>query len=154
MKRVLWSGVIALALVATPSFAAPPAFDFASLGPQASPETVGTLRDPGARAAEMVTGMVTNDVLTLSPGQGCYAALLTHKGKMRLDMRILRGPDWIWIDTEPGADAVLLRTLETYSLGRDVSWEPATEQIVSLIGNVELEATPPSGTTGKSSPSS
>ena len=55
MKRVLWSGVIALALVATPSFAAPPAFDFASLGPQASPETVGTLRDPGARAAEMRT---------------------------------------------------------------------------------------------------
>ncbi len=56
-----------------------------------------------------------------APGQGCYAALLNHKGKMRLDMRILRGPDWIWIDTEPGADAVLLKTIETYSLGRDVT---------------------------------
>jgi len=53
MKRILWSGVIALAMVAAPSFAAAPDFDFASLGAQAQPETVGTPRDPGARAAEM-----------------------------------------------------------------------------------------------------
>jgi len=54
MKRFVWLGVIALALAAIPGFAATPAFDFSSLGPpQASPETVGTPRDPGARAAEM-----------------------------------------------------------------------------------------------------
>jgi S1-C subfamily serine protease len=44
---------MALVLAATPIFAAPPAFDFASLEPQAKPEVVGTPRDPGARAAEM-----------------------------------------------------------------------------------------------------
>jgi len=53
MKRILWSGAIALAMVAAPSFAATPDFDFASLGAQASPETVGTPRDPGARAVQM-----------------------------------------------------------------------------------------------------
>ncbi|HKH44925.1 MAG TPA: trypsin-like peptidase domain-containing protein [Thermoanaerobaculia bacterium] len=53
MKRILWSGVIALAMVAAPSFAAAPDFDFAALGAQAKPETVGTPRDLGARAAEM-----------------------------------------------------------------------------------------------------
>jgi folate-binding protein YgfZ len=79
----------------------------------------------------------------LEPGQGCYAALLNHKGKMRLDMRILRGPDWVWIDTEPGADAVLLKTIETYSLGRDVTWESAEERIVSVIGDVGLDTLPP-----------
>ena len=86
---------------------------------------------------------MTNDVEALAPGEGCYAALLNHKGKMRLDMRILRGPDWIWIDTEPGAQDVLLRTIETYSLGRDVAWEVPEEGIVSLIGEPDLDATPP-----------
>lgn len=103
----------------------------------------GKIRLDGSEAAEFLQGQVTNDVEALAPGEGCYAALLNHKGKMRLDMRILRGPDWIWIDTEPGADAVLLKTIETYSLGRDVTWESATEGIVSLIGEPELDATPP-----------
>ena len=103
----------------------------------------GRLRLRGGEAAEFLQGQVTNDVEALEPGEGCYAALLNHKGKMRLDMRILRGPDWIWIDTEPGADAVLLKTIETYSLGRDVTWESADEGIVSLLGDVELDTMPP-----------
>src|SRR5688500_508802 len=103
----------------------------------------GKVRLRGSEAADFLQGQVTNDVAALQPGQGCYAALLNHKGKMRLDMRILRGPDWIWIDTEPGADAVLLRTIETYSLGRDVTWESADERIVSYIGEAGLDAVPP-----------
>ncbi len=103
----------------------------------------GKIRLRGSDAAEFLQGQVTNDVEGLAPGQGCYAALLNHKGKLRLDMRILRGPDWIWIDTEPGADAVLLKTIETYSLGRDVTWESADEGIVSVVGEVELDAMPP-----------
>src|SRR5688500_14985749 len=105
----------------------------------------GRVRLRGSEAAEFLQGQVTNEVEALEPGQGCYAALLNHKGKMRLDMRILRGPDWIWIDTEPGADAVLLRTIETYSLGRDVSWETPDEGIVSIVGaaGAELDAQPP-----------
>ena len=103
----------------------------------------GQVRLRGTEAADFLQGQVTNDVEALERGQGCYAALLNHKGKLRLDMRILRGPDWFWIDTEPGADAVLLKTIETYSLGRDVSWESADERIVSLLGDVELDMLPP-----------
>ena len=103
----------------------------------------GQVRLRGTEAADFLQGQVTNDVEALERGQGCYAALLNHKGKLRLDMRILRGPDWFWIDTEPGADAVLLKTIETYSLGRDVSWESADERIVSLLGDVELDTLPP-----------
>ena len=103
----------------------------------------GRIRLGGSEAAEFLQGQVTNDVEALEPGQGCYAALLNHKGKMRLDMRILRGPDWIWIDTEPGADAVLLKHIETYSLGRDVSWESADDRIVSILGEPDLETVPP-----------
>jgi len=103
----------------------------------------GRIRLGGSEAAEFLQGQVTNDVESLQPGEGCYAALLNHKGKMRLDMRILRGPDWIWIDTEPGADGVLLKTIETYSLGRDVTWESAGERIVSVLGDAELDTEPP-----------
>ncbi|HEV8580984.1 MAG TPA: serine protease [Thermoanaerobaculia bacterium] len=54
MKRIVWLGVCALLLAAIPGFAASVSLDdlFAA-GPQANPETVGTPRDPGARAAEM-----------------------------------------------------------------------------------------------------
>ena len=103
----------------------------------------GRVRLRGAEAADFLQGQVTNDVEALEPGQGCYAALLNHKGKMRLDMRILRGPDWIWIDTEPGADAVLLKTIETYSLGRDVTWEQPDDGIVSVVGEPDLDTMPP-----------
>jgi len=50
MKRIVCFAVVAWALLVIPGFAAD--LDFL-VGPQAFPETVGTPRDPGARAAEM-----------------------------------------------------------------------------------------------------
>lgn len=47
----------------------------------------------GAKAAEVLTGLVTNDVGALLPGQGQYAAALTAKGKVVADVRILRFED-------------------------------------------------------------
>ena len=44
----------------------------------------GRIRIRGTEAAEFLQGQVTNDVEALEPGQGCYAALLNHKGKLRL----------------------------------------------------------------------
>ena len=96
----------------------------------------GKLRLTGAEAAEFLQGQVTNDVEALEPGRGCYAALLNHKGKLRADMRVLRGEDWIWLDTEPGAQALLDRTVRTFGIGRDVRGEDVTdaEAILSLVG--------------------
>jgi folate-binding protein YgfZ len=106
------------------------------------------LRLTGAEAAEFLQGQVTNDVEALAPGQGCYAALLNHKGKLRAEMRVLRGPDWIWIDAETPGKRPLEHTVETYSLGRDVRWEDVTEErsILSLVGphaRERLDQAPP-----------
>jgi tRNA-modifying protein YgfZ len=65
----------------------------------------GRLRVKGARAAEMVTGMVTNDVGALTPGQGCYAAALTAKGKIVADVRVFVQEDGILIDAPPRSAA-------------------------------------------------
>jgi folate-binding protein YgfZ len=90
----------------------------------------------GGEAVDFLQGQVSNDVESLRPGTGCYATILNHKGKLRTDLRILRGGDFLWLDTEAVGHAVLRHMLATYSLGRDVQWEDLTEDhaILSLIG--------------------
>jgi folate-binding protein YgfZ len=65
----------------------------------------GRLRVRGPRAAEMVAGLVTNDVVSLPPGQGCYAAALTAKGKIVADLRVFVQEDGILTDAPPRAAA-------------------------------------------------
>jgi tRNA-modifying protein YgfZ len=90
----------------------------------------------GGEAVAFLQGQVSNDVEALAPGSGCYATILNHKGKLRTDLRILRGEDFLWLDTEAVGHAVLRHMLVTYTLGRDVQWEDLTEDhaILSLIG--------------------
>jgi tRNA-modifying protein YgfZ len=88
----------------------------------------------GAEAADFLQGQVSNDVEGLAPGRGCYATILNHKGKLRTDLRVLRGPDWFWIDTEAIGTAVVRHMLQTYSLGRDVQWEEVDRPLLSLVG--------------------
>jgi folate-binding protein YgfZ len=90
----------------------------------------------GGEAVDFLQGQVSNDVEALVPGTGCYATILNHKGKLRTDLRILRGEDFLWLDTEAVGHAVLRHMLVTYALGRDVQWEDLTEDhaVLSLIG--------------------
>ncbi len=102
----------------------------------------------GGEAVDFLQGQVSNDVEALAPGQGCYAVVLTHKGKLRTDLRILRGEDWLLVDTEAIGHAVLTHMVRTYSLGRDVQWEDVTasRSLVSLLGpgaRAALDMAPP-----------
>ena len=63
----------------------------------------GRMRFVGPRAADVLTGLVTNDVGALSVGQGQYAAALTPKGKIIADLRILRLEDGFLTDTSARA---------------------------------------------------
>jgi folate-binding protein YgfZ len=105
----------------------------------------GKLRLTGSEAAEYLQGQVTNDVEGLAPGEGCYAALLSHKGKIVADMRVLRGAGFLWLDTEPAALPVMLRNAQMYGIGRDVHAEDATGgyAILSLIGPAARDALEP-----------
>jgi tRNA-modifying protein YgfZ len=108
----------------------------------------GKLLLTGSEAAEFLQGQVTNDVEGLAPGTGCYALLLTHKGKIRTDMRVLRGEDWFLLDTEPGGLGPLAKTVDMYGIGRDVGSKDVTAEraIVSLLGpsaRDALDAAPP-----------
>jgi folate-binding protein YgfZ len=63
----------------------------------------GRLQVFGERAAEMVAGLVTNDVSGLAPGQGCYAAALTAKGKIIADVRVFVEEGSVLTDAPPRA---------------------------------------------------
>jgi tRNA-modifying protein YgfZ len=101
------------------------------------PRTMVLVKGPDA--PEYLQGQLTNDVEGLAPGDGCYAALLDRKGHLVSDMRILRregeGGD-IWLDLETAPSEAVLKHLRTYSVGRDVEIEDASERwaVVSVIG--------------------
>jgi len=50
----------------------------------------GKLLLTGEEAAAFLDGQVSNAITALAPGEGCYAALLTPKGRMLGDLRVLR----------------------------------------------------------------
>ncbi len=96
----------------------------------------GKLALTGAGAAEFLNGQVSNDVERLADGEGCYAALLTHKGKMRGDLRILRTSSELLLDTERVALQALFDTIRRFKIGYDVELHKRTLEcgLLSLIG--------------------
>jgi folate-binding protein YgfZ len=94
----------------------------------------GRLTLTGAEVADFLQGQVSNDVEALAPGTGCYATLLNAKGKIRCDMRILRGDGWFQLDCEPQALPVVEHMVRTYSIGRDVRSAPRDGGLYSVIG--------------------
>ncbi|MCU0617435.1 MAG: hypothetical protein MUD17_10195 [Gemmatimonadaceae bacterium] len=53
----------------------------------------------GPKAGDVLTGLVTNDVLALAPGDAQYAVTLTAKGKVIADLRIARVADERYLTT-------------------------------------------------------
>jgi tRNA-modifying protein YgfZ len=109
----------------------------------------GKLALTGAGALEFLNGQITNELSGLDSGTGCYAAFLTHKGKMLGDLRILVvGADEDGQAREPGAPAALLLDTERVALqglfdmirrfkvGYDVELHKRTVErgLLSLIG--------------------
>lgn len=77
----------------------------------------GVLRLTGDDAAEFLQGQLTNDVEALSPGEGAYAALLSPKGKMRADMRVLRTDDALLVLTAPETLSTIRETVVAFKVG-------------------------------------
>lgn len=104
----------------------------------------GKLALTGTEAKSFLHGQVTNDVEALEPGRGCYAAFLTHKGKMLGDLRVLDTGEELLLDTERSALQELFNMIRRYKLGRDVELLKRTVQmgLLSLIGPRTRELVP------------
>ena len=96
----------------------------------------GKLALTGPQAKELLSGQVTNDIEALVPGSGCYAALLTNKGKMQADLRVLDTADELWLDTERAGLQALFDTLRRGAVGWQAQLHKRTLQqaLLSLVG--------------------
>jgi folate-binding protein YgfZ len=114
----------------------------------------GKLALTGAGAEEFLNGQVTNELIGLRPGEGCYAAFLTHKGKMLGDLRILavgdestssaasttaeasEDPRELLLDTERSALQALFDMIRRFKVGYEVDLHKRTLEsaLLSLVG--------------------
>src|SRR6202451_2436874 len=74
----------------------------------------------GADRARFLHGQVTNDVKKLRPGEGCYSAITTAKGKMEGDLNIFCLAEELLLDFEPGLTQKISQRLEKYIVADDV----------------------------------
>ncbi|MEY2441660.1 MAG: hypothetical protein QOJ46_1086, partial [bacterium] len=96
----------------------------------------GKLALTGAEAKSFLAGQVTNDTVGLEAGNGCYAAFLTHKGKMLGDLRVLATEDELLLDTERPSLQALFDMVRRFKIGFDVELHKRTVQrgLLSLVG--------------------
>jgi folate-binding protein YgfZ len=96
----------------------------------------GRLALTGPDAKTFLHGQITNDIEALEPGHGCYAALLTHKGKMLGDLRVLDLGDELLLGCERAGLQELFNMIRRYRLGSDVELHKRTLEMgeLSLIG--------------------
>jgi folate-binding protein YgfZ len=96
----------------------------------------GRTRLDGPRAAELLTGLVTNDVVALPPGRGAYAAALTPKGKIVADLRIFARESSILVDAPARAQAGWTAVVRKYVNPRVVPYRDVSADIrdIGLFG--------------------
>src|SRR5687767_4907035 len=96
----------------------------------------GRLALTGADRRTFLHGQITQDVEGLEPGHGAYAALLTHKGKMLTDLRVLDLGDELLLSCERAGLQELFNMIRRYKLGSDVEVHKRTLEMgeLSLIG--------------------
>ena len=102
----------------------------------------GKLALTGPEAKAFLNGQVSNDVEALEPGTGLYAALLTNKGKMLGDLRVIDTSAELWLDTERVALQALFDTIRRGTVGWRVELHKRTLQqaLLSLVGPRATEA--------------
>jgi folate-binding protein YgfZ len=99
----------------------------------------GKLALTGSDARSFLAGQVTNDIEGLQAGAGCYAAFLTHKGKMLGDLRVLAVDEPVpalLLDTERATLQALFDMIRRFKIGYDVELHKRTLQrgLLSLAG--------------------
>ena len=78
------------------------------------------LRFDGADRASFLQALVSNEVLSLSPGQGVYATYLTPQGRMISDLRIYQRESFLMADVPAERAERLLSTFDSLVFTEDV----------------------------------
>jgi folate-binding protein YgfZ len=96
----------------------------------------GKLAVSGPEAAAFLDSLLSNEIAGLQPGSGTDATLLTHKGRMLAEVRVLASEDELLLDTERVALQALFDALRQYRIGYRAELHKRTLErgLLSLIG--------------------
>ena len=100
----------------------------------------------GADAQRFLNGQVTNNVKDLQIGEGCYAALVSAKGRLHSDLNIYRLENEMLLDFEPGLSASVAQRLEKFVIAEDAQvidaaaqyglWSAQGPKAVEVVGSL------------------
>jgi tRNA-modifying protein YgfZ len=83
----------------------------------------------GKDRATYLQGLLTNDILALGPGTGCYAAWLTPQGRMLTDLHVLESGAMILLDVPAETLEATLQRLEQFIFTEDVQIASLSESL-------------------------
>ena len=92
----------------------------------------GKIRVTGEDRARLLHAMTTQDVQSLTPGQGCYAFFLNAQGRILGDVNIFSREDSFLLDTEPETRQKLFDHIDRYIIADDVTLEDVTGEMSTL----------------------
>jgi folate-binding protein YgfZ len=90
----------------------------------------------GADRASYLQGLLTNDIVALAAGQGCYAAYLTAQGRMIADLHVYELGDVILLTMAGDVKDTVMAKLDQFIFGEDVQLGDVTGTFaqVAVVG--------------------
>jgi folate-binding protein YgfZ len=86
----------------------------------------------GTDRAAYLQGLLTNDIVSLAPGTGCYAAWLTPQGRMLTDLHVLESGSMILLDVPVETAAATIERLEQFIFSEDVAVAPLADSLAAV----------------------
>ena len=113
----------------------------------------GRIALTGADRRSYLQGLLTNDIAALTPGTGCYAAMLTAQGRMITDMRVLELGEAVQLDVPRALTQAVYDHLDRFVFSEDVKVADVTDAYaeVGLYGPAALDVLVRAGTEGGAS---
>jgi folate-binding protein YgfZ len=97
-----------------------------SLSPRAQVAVAGKDR------ASYLQGLLTNDIVGLEPGSGCYAVWLSPQGRMLTDMHVLESGGMILLDLPAETAVATLERLDQFIFSEDVQVGSMADTLVAV----------------------
>jgi folate-binding protein YgfZ len=115
---------------------------------------VASIQLTGNDRRSYLQGLLTNDVAALTPGTGCYAAMLTAQGRMITDMRVLELGDAVLVEVPAQVAPAVREHLDRFVFAEDVQVADVTGARVEigLYGPKALDVLQRAGTEGAAPP--
>ncbi len=95
----------------------------------------GLIEVSGGDRVRWLDGMVSNDVASLRSGSersGCYATVLTSKGRIVADLHVLLRDRSFWLETSAAAVGAVIEYLERHLIADDVSLSDISDTVDRL----------------------